>query len=116
MKKNNATWYLKNNGMENHEARTNATTTTYLDMLEANDISHYPAAAAYVKYYIHTNLVFVWLQIIRLIFNETDFQVASSKKYIQPPLQYIAILLQQFYYRALAVCIFNFVQFKCPID
>ena len=36
--------------MENHEARTNAT-TTYLDMLEANDISHYPAAA-YVKYYI----------------------------------------------------------------
>ena len=52
MKKNNAIWYLKNNGaVENHEARTNAT-TTYLDMLEANDISHYPAAAAYVKYYI----------------------------------------------------------------
>ena len=25
--------------------------TTYLDMLDANDISHYPAAA-YVKYYI----------------------------------------------------------------
>ena len=52
MKKNNAIWYLKNNGVENHEARTNAT-TAYLDMLEANDISHYPAAAAaYVKYYI----------------------------------------------------------------
>ena len=52
MEKNNALWYLKNNGVvENHEARTNAT-TTYLDMLEANDISHYPAAAAYVKYYI----------------------------------------------------------------
>ena len=53
MKKNNAIWYLKNNGVENHEARTNATTTSaYLDMLEANDISHYPTAAAYVKYYI----------------------------------------------------------------
>ena len=51
MKQNNALWYLKNNGVENHDARTNAT-TTYLDMLEANDISHYPAAAAYVKYYI----------------------------------------------------------------